>query len=95
MRENDIGLLAPDDDDDEPLLPQVRVAGFKLSSILIVVALVAGAFFGLRAFIHFSTDEVTRSRRNSTTRSGATLSRSEGEQSFGLGEQREPTLGHC
>jgi hypothetical protein len=61
LRENDIGLLAPDDDDG-PLLPQVRIAGFKLTSIFIVVVVVAGAFFGLRAFIHYSTDEVTRSK---------------------------------
>lgn len=62
LRENDIGLLAPEDDQREPLLPQVRIAGFKLSSILIVVALVGGAFVALRAFINYSTDEVTRSK---------------------------------
>ncbi len=62
LRENDIGLLAPDDDDDGPQLPQVRIAGFKLSSILIVFVLVGGAFFAMRAFINYSTDEVTRSK---------------------------------
>ena len=61
LRESDIGLLAPDDDD-TPLLPQVTVAGFKLTSIVIVVVLVGGALFGLRAFINYSTDEVTRSK---------------------------------
>lgn len=60
LRESDIGLLAPDDD--TPLLPQVTIAGFRLTSIVIVVVLVGSALFGLRAFINYSTDEVTRSK---------------------------------
>lgn len=60
MRENDIGLVPPEEKD--PLLPEVRVAGFKLTSILLLGAFVAGAFFALRFFIQYSTDEVTRAK---------------------------------
>jgi hypothetical protein len=63
LRESDIGLLAPDDEDEGRFaLPQVRIAGFKLTSIVILCVVVGGAFFALRAIINFSTDEVTRSK---------------------------------
>ena len=58
LRESDIGLLAPEDD--EPRLPTVRILGMKPSVIVIVIAVIAGAFFGLRAFMEYSTSEVKR-----------------------------------
>lgn len=62
MREDDIGLLAPEDDDG-PSLPTIRILGMKASSIAIFIIVVGGAFFGLRAFIGYSQHEVGRANQ--------------------------------
>jgi hypothetical protein len=62
MREDDIGLLAPDDDD-EPSLPTIRILGMKASSIALFIVVVGGAFFALATFIDYSQHEVARANQ--------------------------------
>ena len=62
MREDDIGLLAPEDDDG-PSLPTIRILGMKASSIAIFIVVVGGAFYALATFIGYSEHEVARANQ--------------------------------
>ena len=62
LRESDIGLLAPEEDDDGPRLPTVRIFGINASSLVIAALVISGAWFALSKLINYSVDEVGRAK---------------------------------